>query len=358
MVAFINGTGVVSPQKTWDNSLFISEITSYNVRMIQCLEPETDPGLDDKYLRRMSRLIRLGWIASKICLDDAGNPVPDAIITGSGRGSVLDSEKFLLSIYKNKENLLPPTPFIQSTHNAVSAQIAMLLQNASYNMAYAHSCHAFEHALLDALISLENGEHQNILLGGFDEITPNQFILVDRLNRWRKEEVHNLELFSDELPGTIAGEGFNFFFLQDHPSKNTYAVIKDVMTVFSQEDPEKISLQARHFLSRNALDPNEIDWVFSGMNGDETGDLFYAEVLELIFSNRADIAAWKHLCGEYLTSTAFALWTAAKSIKHQTVPDILQVLPSKKNKKINNILIYNHFKEIHHSFILISSFEK
>lgn len=358
MGAYINGTGIVSPQKTWDHLSFLDEITSYHARMIQCLEPEVDPGLDDKYLRRMSRLIRLGWIASKICLDDAGNPVPDAIITGSGRGSVLDSEKFLLSIYKNKENLLPPTPFIQSTHNAVSAQIAMLLQNASYNMAYAHSCHAFEHALLDALTGIKNGEHRNILLGGFDEITPNQFILVDRLDRWRKEDISNLALFSNELPGTIAGEGFNFFFLQDHPSKNTYAEIKEVRTLFSEPDPAKVSEAAVAFLDQNNLNNKDIDWIFCGMNGDGNGDRLYADILDRMSISEVNTAAWKHLCGEYLTSTAFATWAAAKSIRQGAVPDILKISSSKKINKLNNILIYNHFKEIHHSFILISSFEK
>jgi 3-oxoacyl-[acyl-carrier-protein] synthase II len=139
MSIYINGIGCVSPQKTWEKDSFLEEVQEYHARMIQCMEPEVDPGLDDKYLRRMNRLIRLGWTAAKLCLDDAGNPKPDAIITGSGWGSVQDSEKFLLSIYKNKENFLPPTPFIQSTHNALGSQIAILLECFHYNMAYAHS---------------------------------------------------------------------------------------------------------------------------------------------------------------------------------------------------------------------------
>ena len=194
--------------------------------------------------------------------------------------------------------------------------------------------------------------------GGFDEITQNQFILVDRLNRWRKEEVHNLELFSDEFPGTIAGEGFNFFFLQDHPSKNTYAEIKDVLTLFSEPDPAKVSEAALAFLDQNNLNIKDIDWIFCGMNGDGKNDRLYADILNRISISELNSAAWKHLCGEYLTSTAFATWAAAKSIRNGTVPDILVKSSSKKIKKINNILIYNHFKEIHHSFILVSSSEK
>lgn len=355
MGIYINGTGIVSPQMTWNNASFPDEIKHYYGRMIQCLEPEVDPGLDDKYLRRMSRLIRLGWIAAKICLDDAGHPEPDAIITGSGRGSVLDSEKFLLSVYRNKENLLPPTPFIQSTHNALGAQIAMLLNNASYNMSFAHSCHAFEHALTDAVVGLENGEFKNILLGGFDEITDNQFTLVDRLNRWRKNDVGNLELFNDELQGTIAGEGFNFFFLQHHPTEKTYAEIKDVYTLFSENDPHIVAEAAGAIIERNGLTPGNIDWVFAGLNGDMSGDRFYRQALSGVFKSGYNLAAWKHLCGEYLTSTAFATWIAAKAIKNKLIPDVIRLHQSIPHHPIKNILIYNHYKEIHHSFILVSS---
>lgn len=354
MSIFINGTGNISPQKTWENSEFLEQVTAHYGRMVQCLEPETDPGLDEKYLRRMSRMIRLGWCAAKICLDDAGNLRPDAIITGSGWGSVQDSEKFLLSIYRNNENLLPPTPFIQSTHNAVSAQIAMLQNNSSYNMAYAHSSHAFEHALLDAAVSLANGDFSNILLGGFDEITPNQFILMDRLDRWKKNDIHLLDLFKDRSDGTIAGEGFTFFFLQNHQTETTYAEIKDVLTLFDTGDPVEIAARAQLFLEKNGLEPGLIDLVMAGFNGDTEGDRLYHEVLSRLSPSDMNLAAWKHLTGDYLTSTAFATWAAAKAFKINAVPEILRINAPKKKNRIKNILIFNHFKKIHHSFILIS----
>jgi 3-oxoacyl-[acyl-carrier-protein] synthase II len=354
MKIYINGIGNVSPQKTWDHASFLDEVKEYNARMMQCLEPEVDPGLGEKYLRRMSRLIRLGWIAAKICLDDAGKQTPDAIITGSGWGSVLDSEKFLLSLYRNKESLLPPTPFIQSTHNVVGAQIALLLNNCSYNMAYAHSSFAFEHALHDGILGLKDGDYRNVLTGGFDEITANQFLLTDRLHRWRRQAVSNLHLFDTGAEGSIAGEGFTFFFLQDHKSDNTYVVLNDVMTLFSIENTDMVVANALLFLERNGLEPGMIDWVFAGINGDQFGDMVYQDVLTKLFPSGFNQAAWKHLCGEYLTSTAFATWAAAKALARQTVPDILRIKTCKSRPDITNILIYNHFKGIHHSFILLS----
>jgi 3-oxoacyl-[acyl-carrier-protein] synthase II len=354
MNIYINGTGNVSPQKTWDCASFLDEVKGYDTRMLQCLEPEVDPGLDEKYLRRMSRLIRLGWIAAKICLDDAGKQAPDAIITGSGWGSVLDSEKFLLSIYRNRESLLPPTPFIQSTHNVVGAQIALLLNNSNYNMAYSHGSFAFEHALLDSILSLKNGDCRKVLTGGFDEITANQFILSGRLNRWRQHDVNNLQLFDNKTEGTIAGEGFTFFFLQGESSENTYAEVKDVMTHLSTGDTGMTTSNALSFLERNGLDPGMIDWVFTGLNGDLVGDAVYRDVLSGIFPGGVNEAAWKHLCGDYHTSTAFATWAAANAIKRQVIPEIFRIKTIDNRREIKNILIYNHFKGIQNSFILLS----
>jgi 3-oxoacyl-[acyl-carrier-protein] synthase II len=354
MKIYINGIGNISPQKTWDRTSFLQEVKEYDSRMLQCLEPDVDPGLDEKYLRRMSRLIRLGWIAAKICLEDAGNQAPDAIITGSGWGSVMDSEKFLLSIYRNKENLLPPTPFIQSTHNAVGSQIAMLLNNSSYNMAYSHGSFAFEHALLDSILGLKDGDTENVLAGGFDEITPNQFTLTGRMDRWRKMAVNNLQLFDNVAEGAMAGEGFTFFFLQGQSSEKTYAELKDVTTFITSHEPGKVVSNALSFLEKNGLNPGMIDLVFAGFNGDMSGDAVYRDVLGRIFPNGVNVASWKHLCGEYHTSAAFATWAAANVLKRQAIPGILRLRTYKILKNIRNVLIYNHYRATQNSLILLS----
>lgn len=315
--------------------------------MIQCVEPDIDTGLEDKYLRRMSRLIRLGWSAAKMCLDDAGGLPPEAIITGSGWGSVQDSEKFLLSIYRNKENFLPPTPFIQSTHNAVGAQIALLLNSYDYNMSYAHITSAFEHALLDSMLRLNGGESERVLCGGFDEITPNQFTLISRLKRFRKEPVANLGLYAPAGEGSIAGEGFNFFFLQNKKTEKTYAEVKWVETILTEDiaaDP----------LIGSRIKGEGIDWVFAGYNGDAENDRHYRKILPVWFPGGVNVAAWKHLSGEYLTASAFAMWVAAGAIREQLLPETLKFHREGAGSKLRKILIYNHFKGKYHQFILLS----
>ncbi len=379
MGVFINGMGSISPQgvgplrdsisSSWDSisglhtepgvsrRLKRDSISSwkdsipieYNARMIQCPEPDVDTGLSDKYLRRMSRIIRLGWTSAKLCLEDAGGLPPDAIITGSGWGSVQDSEKFLLSIYRNKENLLPPTPFIQSTHNAVGAQIAMLLENYDYNMSYAHVNFAFEHALLDSMMRIRDGSSKKILCGGFDEITQNQFTLIGRLGRWREEAVSNLELLDPVKKGTIAGEGYQFFFLQSEKNERTYAELKGVETIYTSD--------LKHIAADSQILANEIDWIFVGLNGDEANERVYKDFIRERWPDGVNVAAWKHLTGEYLAASAFGMWAAARAIHEQAVPGVMKIKEERPVKSIRNILIYNHYKGKYHSFALLSQAE-
>ncbi len=174
MKIYINGIGNISPQKTYEPEKFLTEIINSSGNRLMCTEPAYDDFIDPRMLRRMSRIIRMGWTAAKICLTDAGVEIPDAIITGTGMGCIEDTEKFLQAIDENDERLLPPTPFIQSTHNTIGAQIALMLQCTNYNLTYTQRGIAFENALLDALSLLYEPGYKNILVGGFDEMTGNQ----------------------------------------------------------------------------------------------------------------------------------------------------------------------------------------
>lgn len=99
----------------------------------------------------------------------AGTPQLDAIITGTGVGCIKDSETFLTAILENGEEFLTPTAFIQSTHNTVGAQIALGLGCKAYNFSYVNGAISFESALVDARLQLLSGEARNILVGGVDE---------------------------------------------------------------------------------------------------------------------------------------------------------------------------------------------
>jgi len=62
---------------------------------------------------------------------------------------------------------------------------------------------------------------------------------------------------------------------------------------------------------------------------------------------------FKHLCGEYPTASAYALWLAAAIIKKGKVPASL--LSKEINKSVNKVLIYNHYLNKHHALYLLSA---
>ncbi|WP_295938486.1 beta-ketoacyl synthase chain length factor [uncultured Alistipes sp.] len=128
--------------------------------------------------RRMSRIVRDGVTAAMVCAEN--RPI-DAIITASAYGCLADSEKFLHTLLESEEQLLSPTPFIQSTFNTVGATVALLQRNHGYNMTYAHGTGSFPAALLDAMMLIEEREVQYVLVGAIEEVTPTLRTLLQRM---------------------------------------------------------------------------------------------------------------------------------------------------------------------------------
>ncbi|MEG0517930.1 MAG: beta-ketoacyl synthase chain length factor [Bacteroidales bacterium] len=156
---------------------------------LNCIKSHTEVIRDLKELipdmnirRRMSPLIKTAVATGMEVLADFGERCPiDAIVTASRLGCITDSEKFLSNIIDNNEQMLNPTPFIQSTFNTVGAQIALLKGLHCYNMTYSHREISLESALLDAMIRLDNKSSQAVLIGVFDEITPTVRTILARM---------------------------------------------------------------------------------------------------------------------------------------------------------------------------------
>jgi 3-oxoacyl-[acyl-carrier-protein] synthase II len=354
MEAFIDGMCAISPQDTISGGVILHETKEYDgVRYLKCIEPQYNEFLDPMSSRRMSRIIKMGVFSALKCLQDARIKNPDAIIAGTGLGCIEDSEKFLGSVYSNGEKLLNPTPFIQSTHNTVAATIALLLNCNGYNNTFSHRGLSFEHALLDSLMLLQEGSANNVLVGALDEVTLNSFNITNRLGFWKKECINNLRLLEYKTRGSIGGEGTSFFVLNKQKTNRSIAKIISIDTFYKPEDIAETKMKLSAFINKNAGGFEKIDLVLMGMNGDQITDNIYYQLKSSLFRN-ITCAYFKHLCGEYYTSSAFALYIASSILKEQNVPTVLR-LDNKPIIGIKNILIYNHLRNTNHSAILLSS---
>lgn len=180
--------------------------------------------------RRMSAVLKSAVSTAIECVGGVeGVDSLDAIITASGWGCLADSEKFLRNVIEQQEELLNPTPFIQSTFNTVGAQVALLRHNHCYNMTYVNRSHSFEDALLDALMCVHEG-HKRVLVGAYDEVTPTAQRLIERMGLLRH---------------CTSGEGSVFTLLTVAPTAHTVAKISKI-------DFPSRSLSAEQCLERYA----------------------------------------------------------------------------------------------------------
>lgn len=299
----------------------------------------------------MSRIIKMGVAAALHCLKEGNIENPDAIITGTAYGCLDDTGVFLQKMIQNKEEMLTPTAFIQSTHNTIGAQIALLLKCNGYNNTFVHRGFSFESAMLDAMMLLEENEVTNVLVGGVDEITDFSFGIINRFGIYKRVINSNLSLFENPSKGTIAGEGASFFLLKREPSGEDYATLEGMDTFYKPADETEVAQRISKFLSEHTISAREIDVVLLGRSGDTGSDGIYDQIGQSLFGQSV-VVNYKHLCGEYPTSTGFALWLACGMIKNNKLP---QASTSDNKRDIRRILIYNHHHMIHHSLMLVSA---
>ncbi|MGF6927810.1 3-oxoacyl-[acyl-carrier-protein] synthase II [Chitinophaga sp. W2I13] len=325
----------------------------YEQVRLATVDPDYKQWIDVKQIRRMSRVVKMGVGAANLSLEAAGVTAPDAIITGTAYGCLDDTGVFLTKMVNQQEEMLTPTAFIQSTHNTVAGQIALLLGCNGYNNTFVHRGFSFENALLDAIMILKEGSAQHILAGGVDEITNHSHQLLSRFGLYKKTPVKTMELLNSPSRGTIAGEGAAFFTLGIAKQPGAVAELSGVSTLYKPLWEGEVIGHIMKFLEDNNCTPADIDLIVTGRNGDIDQDEIYEEVADALFPDHAE-ASFKHLCGEYPTAAAFGVWMANAIIAQQEVPEAA-VFFGRAPEKIKKVLIYNHHQGTHHSLVLLTA---
>jgi len=350
MKVYIRSSACVSPQNTFNSAGFLTDVVESTGTRLKAIEPDYKQFIDPKQIRRMSHVIKMGIAAAKSCLTQADVEMPGAVITGTALGCIADTVTFLTRIVEQEEEMLPPTAFIQSTHNTVAAQIALILKCHNYNNTLVHKGISFESALFDAMMLLNEQEADNILVGGVEEMVDASFTVLTRLGLYKRWPLSNLSLYDTPSNGTIGGEGAAFFLITSEESPDSLAQLTGLKLLYK---PKSVEERIIDFLKSNELGIDDIDLVVTGKNGDTKNDEVYKELGSSLFKNKS-LANYKHLCGEYATSSSFALWMASNIVKGGVVPEIVKEgkfeLASPKK-----VLIYNHYQGKYHSLMLISA---
>lgn len=354
MNIYINGTGAISPQKTYDRQAFLSEITRYDGNVLNCILPAFSEYINPLKLRRLSRMLKMGLAAATICLRDAGLDTPDAIITSTGYGLQGDMEKFLFEVLEQKEEQLTPTYFMQSTYNALAGLIALSLKCTGYNNTHVSKGAAFESALHDAMLLLNEGDAKDVLVGAFDEFSPIQHRHYTRKQYLKTGIENNLQLFRTKTPGTLHGEGTAFFLLSSSFKDNGLCRLKDMRMLYKPVDYRELSGTLADFLKQNSLNYSDIDVFLNGASGDIDRDSLNTSIYQDYLQHATEVR-FKHLTGEYATASSFGLWLGAMILKNDRIPDAVLAEQQSQRKSIKTVLFCNHFLARNYTFMLLES---
>ncbi len=324
MDIYIKSSDSISAQLSFESGI-PSTFETTDAPFYNCIKPEYKKYISPKLLRRMSPIIRNGVACSLSVLKKANLVKPDAIIVGTALGCLRDTTSFLTQLIEENEALPNPTYFIQSTHNTIAGQIALLLSCHNYNFTFSQMHNSFETSLLDAQMLLLDEKAKNVLVGGVDEMSENTYNLIK-----------NLDCYKNTKPG----EGAGFFILSTDKSPVKFEGVRIVNS--TEIDFEKE-------LGNLSITPEEIDIVIGGDNFAD--DKAYSS-FQKVFEEKTYLW-YKPFIGEFGTASSIALWMASKVLEDKQVPDCWRK-NGVKPKSFSNILVYNSVGK-EHSLMLLSA---
>jgi len=343
---YIHRAICISPQQTF------GEINIQNLKesvdKLHAIEPKYEaipPGL----LRRMGKAVRIGVGAALPLIKESS--ALDGIIIGTANGGMEDCIKFLNQIIDYEEGLLTPGNFVQSTSNAIASQIGLMSANKNYNITHVHRGLAFENAVIDAMMFARESPAKKYLLGGVDEISAYNYNIDFLEGSYKKKPQSNATLFQSASPGTIAGEASAMFLVSGKKEDATAAL--SAILVTQTDNVNAVKNQLKNFLENNLATGEQIDSFVSGENGDNRLVEYY-DACERVLADKTTVIRFKHMSGEFPTAPAFALWLASYLINKNEVP-AHAVKNAGTPKPFKKILIYNNYKGIQHSFMLVSN---
>jgi len=281
-------------------------------------DPDFKEIIPSMKLRRMNFLVKRSIYCTHKVLESAGIEVPEGVICGTGMGSLEYTENFLKGMIENQEKHLNPSFFIASTHNTISSQVAIHLKCKEYNSTYSHKSFSFESALIDGMTEIDEGNIKNCLIIGADETVTSYIDIINKMDK--KYGGKNLTL----------GSGCGSFIISKDPFKNenTRVMVKKVLLLVEANN-EKAKESINEVLMDLKIKPDLTISNFENSQG-----FNYSEY-----------------CGEYHTSTTFALalgWNLITNNKE------LKGLATGVNlENCNNILIHRIYQKRFHSVILL-----
>ncbi len=300
----------------------------YTEDYVRAVDPDFKQFISAGDARRMGKLLKRALATSLSALQEGGIENPDAIITGTGFGSIENTELFLDALVREGEQLLKPTQFMQSTHNTASSLIGIHTKCHGYNSTYSQKGFSFDSALYDAWMQFRIGRIKSALVGSHDEMSPVFSGFVRKAGHVKEGEICSEAAVSILLADSgdaayCSLEGVKLF---DTPSQDTLKQVLADMTA------------------------GGIDAVMTGMSGNAENDSWYG-FLDAMLPGVPQLR-YKPLFGVNFSSSATGFYASACCLKKGSVSAVL----SASGKAVDcgkGILVVNVVEGRHYSFSLL-----
>lgn len=342
---YIVDLACISPQPTFTN-LFLEQavVINHEGNQYEASEPNYQGLIAASALRRMAKALRMG-VGTGATLLHRNEPV-DGIIIGTAYGGLDHCLLFLNQIVEYKESTLTPTHFVQSTANNIASQLSVLSNNTGYNSTHVHKGLAFEAALIESGLLLQDATCRSILVGATEEISAYNFSIDEQSGLYKeKDATDSSTLLASATPGTVCGEGASMFVVTQDYSEKALAKVVAVEIINEPESYNEVVEVIQNMLKQEGLTSEEVANCIVGTNGDCRTDHWYTDVTKALFPQTPCIT-FKQWTGDYPTASAFAVWLGTQMLSQNELPEFL---PNSKGP----ILLYNHFNAIQHGLILL-----
>ena len=301
---------------------------SYSEDYVRAVDPDFKQFISAGDARRMGKLLKRALATSLSALQEGGTDNPDAIITGTGFGSIENTELFLDALVREGEQLLKPTQFMQSTHNTASSLIGIHTHCHGYNSTYSQKGFSFDSALYDAWMQFRIGRIRSALVGSHDEMSPVFSGFVRKAGHVKEGEI-----CSEAAVSVLLASG----------GDNAYCTLEGV---------KLFDTPSQDILSKVLADMTAggIDAVMTGMSGNAENDSWYV-FLDSMLPGVPQLR-YKPLFGVNFSSSATGFYAAASCLRNEKVPAVLSA-SGKPVECSKGILVVNVVEGRHYSFSLL-----
>ena len=312
----------------------------YDDALVKAVDPSFRDYLAPNDARRMGKLMKRALVTTLKVLESSQVKQPEAVIAGTGLGSLDYSERFLDALTENGEKTLSPTFFMQSTHNTVGSTLSIYTHNHGYNTTYSHGSLSFDLALLDAWMQIQLGSISTALVGGYDEMVESYFDLLAKTGYVGvRGMVPCAEVSMSMMLNTDSG-------------RNPLCELAGI-SIFHNPSKDRLKTLTEKMLSEAGMSWVDVGCVMTGVNGNASNDKPYLQLVEEYFPDKP-ILRYKHIFGENYTSSSLGLYAAAHCLSRGVIPSSMYLTPhTSASSQIQSILIVNVVGGKDYSFVLL-----